>query len=76
MLTVGALRSAVTDASFRILAHQPRRSDLEQLAADVVAGAIRPVVDRTHPLARVGDALRRVGEGRALGKVVVSVRDA
>ena len=38
------------------------------------AGDIRISIDRTFELAEVPEALAHVGEGRALGKVVVEVR--
>ncbi|GIG23552.1 NADPH:quinone reductase [Cellulomonas chitinilytica] len=39
----------------------------------VLAGDVRTVVDRVYPLAEAPEALRRLGEGHALGKVVVEV---
>jgi NADPH:quinone reductase-like Zn-dependent oxidoreductase len=45
----------------------------EPLAALCVAREIRIPIDRTFELAEVPDALAHVGEGRALGKVVVEV---
>lgn len=49
------------------------RADLEALAELVDAGDVRPVIDRTYPLADAPEALRYVEEGHASGKVVVSV---
>jgi NADPH:quinone reductase-like Zn-dependent oxidoreductase len=43
------------------------------LAERCVAGDIDIRIDRTFGLDDVADALTRVGEGRALGKVVVEV---
>ena len=37
---------------------------------------LTPVIDRTYPLGEVPEAIRYLEEGRARGKVVVSVRDA
>jgi NADPH:quinone reductase-like Zn-dependent oxidoreductase len=36
-------------------------------------GAIRPVIDRRFPLSEVVDALRWVDDGKAMGKVVVTI---
>ena len=36
-----------------------------------VSGAVKVHIDRVFPLDEVPDALAHVGEGRALGKVVV-----
>jgi NADPH:quinone reductase-like Zn-dependent oxidoreductase len=41
-----------------------------------VSGDIRIHIDRTFGLEEVPQALAHVGEGRALGKVVVEVRPA
>ena len=40
------------------------------------AGTLTPVIDRTYPLAEVPEAIRYLEEGRAQGKVVISVRAA
>jgi hypothetical protein len=37
------------------------------------AGKIRPVIDRTYPLSETGEAIRYVEQGRATGKVVITV---
>jgi NADPH:quinone reductase-like Zn-dependent oxidoreductase len=51
---------------------RPSLPDLLELSRLVEAGLIRPVIDRTYPLAEAGDAIRHVEEGRAAGKVVVT----
>lgn len=47
--------------------------DLEDLAALVVSGAVRPVIERRYPLAQAPDAVRHVAAGHATGKVVVTI---
>jgi NADPH:quinone reductase-like Zn-dependent oxidoreductase len=47
--------------------------DVERIGELIAAGQLRPVIDRTFPLAEVADALRHVDEGRARGKVVITV---
>jgi NADPH:quinone reductase-like Zn-dependent oxidoreductase len=37
------------------------------------AGTIVPLIDRRFPLSEVPDALRYLGEGRAKGKLVITV---
>jgi len=49
--------------------------DVEKLKELIAAGKLRPVIDRTYPLSEVVQALRRVDDGRAAGKVVVTVGD-
>ena len=47
--------------------------DLATLAELFVAGKVVPVIDRRYPLSEVPEALRYLGEGRAKGKVVITV---
>jgi NADPH:quinone reductase-like Zn-dependent oxidoreductase len=47
-------------------------SDVETITALIARGSVRPVIDRTYPLADVVEALRHVDEGRARGKVVIT----
>jgi NADPH:quinone reductase-like Zn-dependent oxidoreductase len=49
------------------------RPDVETLKELIAAGKLKPVIDRTYPLSQVADALRQVDEGRARGKVVVTM---
>jgi NADPH:quinone reductase-like Zn-dependent oxidoreductase len=46
---------------------------LEELRKLLEAGTIRPVVDRTFPLEEVADAIRYLRDGRARGKIVITV---
>jgi NADPH:quinone reductase-like Zn-dependent oxidoreductase len=39
------------------------------------AGTVVPAIDRRYPLREVPDALRYLGEGRAKGKLVITVED-
>jgi len=50
-----------------------RREDLEFLAELIVDGRLTPLVDRSFPLEQVPDAIRYLREGRARGKVVITV---
>lgn len=49
------------------------RDDLEQLLAFLARTGVRPVVDSTFPLARVGEGLARLARGEQFGKVVAEV---
>jgi NADPH:quinone reductase-like Zn-dependent oxidoreductase len=49
------------------------RDDLLVLGELAAAGALRPVLDRTYPLDRAGEAIGYLETGRALGKVVVTI---
>jgi NADPH:quinone reductase-like Zn-dependent oxidoreductase len=47
--------------------------DVARLAALYAEGKLRPAIDRRYPLEQVVDALRYVDEGRAKGKVLITV---
>jgi NADPH:quinone reductase-like Zn-dependent oxidoreductase len=49
------------------------RPDVDRLKALFAAGAFRPRIDRRYPLDQVVDALRRVNDGQAQGKVVITL---
>jgi NADPH:quinone reductase-like Zn-dependent oxidoreductase len=50
-----------------------RSEDLEELRKLLETGAVRPVVDRTFPLDEVPEAIRYLRDGRARGKIVITV---
>jgi NADPH:quinone reductase-like Zn-dependent oxidoreductase len=62
-----------TGKNIRILAVQPNRDDLIFITELYEAGKLAPVIDRSYPLSEVPEALRYLGEGRAKGKVVITV---
>jgi NADPH:quinone reductase-like Zn-dependent oxidoreductase len=57
----------------RILAVPQNRQDLISITELCEAGKIVPVIDRRYSLNEVPEALRYVGEGRAKGKVVITL---
>ena len=50
-----------------------KAADLNVLRDLIDAGAITPALDRTYPLAETPAAIRRLLDGRARGKLVISV---
>jgi NADPH:quinone reductase-like Zn-dependent oxidoreductase len=48
-------------------------ADVQTLIELIAAGKVKPMIDRRFPLSQVVDALRWVDEGRARGKVVITV---
>lgn len=71
---LGALISRTGSKKLGINAWEPnKREDLAFLAELFKAGQVVPVIDRRYPLRDVPEALRYLGEGRALGKVVIAV---
>jgi len=49
------------------------RSELERLVALCRSSALRPLVDRTYPLAEARAALQRMADGEQRGKIVLTV---
>jgi NADPH:quinone reductase-like Zn-dependent oxidoreductase len=72
-VTVGALISLLGDRKIGLLLWHPSTDDLEEMKSLFAAGVVVPVIDRTYPLSEAGEALRHVGEGRAKGKIVISI---
>ena len=74
-LMVGAVISKATDKWMGLLIWwKPFNiADVVTLKALIAASKVKPVIDRRFPLSEVVDALRYVDEGRASGKVVITV---
>ena len=62
-----------SDRRLATLMATPSPDDLRGLAELIEDGAVTPVLDRLFPLSEVPQAIRYVEEGRARGKVVVTV---
>jgi NADPH:quinone reductase-like Zn-dependent oxidoreductase len=76
MLLLGVVDSMVRE---RVLKQRVRqflaktnRPDLLYLAELAAAGKLRPVIDRSYPIAEIGDAMRYMASGRVSGKLVVT----
>ncbi len=52
----------------------PRLEDLLALSEFIESGKLSPVIDRSFPLAGVGEAMRYLDKGHAHGKVVIAVQ--
>jgi len=50
-----------------------RQADLEELRQQIDAGRLTPMVDKTYPLPDVVQAIRRLEDGRAQGKIAITV---
>ena len=57
----------------RLIPHEQKREQLLTLTALIESGKLTPVLDRTYPLADTAEGLRRVEQGHARGKVVITV---
>jgi NADPH:quinone reductase-like Zn-dependent oxidoreductase len=72
VLTAGSVVGRVTGRSIGVLVVQEGPAHFAPLTDLCVAGDVRIHIDRIVALEEVPAALARVGEGRALGKVVVA----
>ena len=77
-VVVGRLRSRFSDRwSGLCLWWKPMHPpDVERLKGLIAAGQLRPAIDRRYPLRQVVEALRHVEDGRARGKVVITMDGA
>jgi NADPH:quinone reductase-like Zn-dependent oxidoreductase len=73
ILLLGPFMQRSAGRQVRLLAVQPNRKDLEHIAALCESREITIAIDRRFSLNEVPQALRYLGEGRAKGKVVVTV---
>lgn len=73
VVTVGAVLGRLTGRRIGLLVVKSGPAHFEPLAELCVSGDVQIHIDRTFGLDDVPEALTRVGEGRALGKVVVDV---
>jgi NADPH:quinone reductase-like Zn-dependent oxidoreductase len=67
------LLSAVVGQRLRSLIISENGGDLLVLRELLESGAVRPIIDRTYPLSETPAAVRYLEEGRARGKVVITV---
>ncbi|WP_104165697.1 NAD(P)-dependent alcohol dehydrogenase [Arthrobacter sp. SX1312] len=71
VVTVGAASGFLTGRRLGVLAVRQGPAHFEPVAQQCIDGDLGIHIDRTFPLGEVPQALTHVGEGRALGKVVV-----
>jgi hypothetical protein len=73
----GILRAVVVNGlvreRLRLIPHEQKREQLLTLTGLIEAGKLTPVLDRAYPLAGTAEGLRRVEQGHARGKVVITV---
>lgn len=73
LVTAGWMLGQVTGRSIGVLAVRPGPASFEPLAALCVAGDVKIHTHRSVTLEEVPAALAEVGEGHALGKVVIDL---
>lgn len=57
----------------KMVASKPNQARLQAVKEMIEVGKLRPVIEKTYPLAEVPDAIRHVETGHARGKVVIVV---
>lgn len=72
-MLVGPLLSMIDGRTMGNMMAEPDRGDLLAVSELVESGDVTPAIDRRYPLAEVPEAIRYVEDGRARGKVVVTV---
>ena len=76
MLQVLLLRPWIrrtTGKKIRILAVRPNTEDVGFVKELIEAGRVMPIIDKTYPPSEVPEAISYVGDGRAQGKVVITM---
>ncbi|MGE1173286.1 NADP-dependent oxidoreductase [Pseudomonas sp. BW7P1] len=75
LLSLGIRRKArKQDVRYAFVFMRANGAQLQQITALVEDGIIKPVVDRSFPFESTAEALKYVEQGRAKGKVVVSLK--
>jgi NADPH:quinone reductase-like Zn-dependent oxidoreductase len=67
------LQSAFVSQRMLTFTVKPNREDLLALKELVEGGTVTPVIDRTYSLSEVPDAIRYLEDGRARGKIAVTI---
>ncbi len=73
ILLLRPLIRRTTGKKVSVLVVQPNLKDMVYITELFEAGKIVPVIDRRYPLRAVPEALRYLGEGRAQGKVIITM---
>jgi NADPH:quinone reductase-like Zn-dependent oxidoreductase len=73
VLLLGPWIRRTAGKKIRLLAVHPNLKDMVYITELYEAGKVVPVIDRRYPLSEVPEALRYLGEGRAKGKVVITL---
>ena len=75
LLSLGIRRRArKQDIGYSFVFMRANGEQLQKISALVEAGIINPVIDRTFPFESTAEALKYVEQGRAKGKVVITIK--
>lgn len=73
VLVFGPWISKTGSRKMGLLAVKPNAKDLATVTELVAEGKLDSVIDRRYPLSETAEALRHLGAGHALGKVVITM---
>ncbi|HAV78103.1 MAG TPA: alcohol dehydrogenase [Anaerolineae bacterium] len=73
VLLFGGLIRRISNKNVRLLMVPQNREDLIAITEIIEAGRIRTVIDRTYPFDEIPEAMRYISDGKAKGKVVITV---
>jgi NADPH:quinone reductase-like Zn-dependent oxidoreductase len=74
ILFFGPLISRKEGKKIGVLMHKPNPADLSVLNNLFEEGKVKPVIDRSFPLSETAAAIRYLGEGHVLGKVIITIK--
>jgi NADPH:quinone reductase-like Zn-dependent oxidoreductase len=73
-LTVGSVISLLGNRKMKIMAVKPT-TEMAFIIEQIESGKIRPVIDKKYTLSEAAEAFRYLAEGRARGKVVITLEN-
>jgi len=59
--------------TMKLLMHKPTRKDLDTLTRLFEEGKVVPIIDRTYKLSELAEAFSYFGEGKFIGKIVITI---
>ncbi|MEM7735452.1 MAG: NAD(P)-dependent alcohol dehydrogenase [Deinococcota bacterium] len=74
-MLLGPLMSKKGGQTFTTMLAKANTRDLQVIADMLEQGKLNPVIDKRYPLSEVPEAIAYVEEGRARGKVIITVSD-
>ena len=72
-VTAGWLLSRLGTNRMGLLMAKPNKRDMTEVASLVAEGKLVPMIGRVYPLDEVPEAMRDLGEGHSLGKLVIRI---
>ncbi|MFC2125011.1 NAD(P)-dependent alcohol dehydrogenase [Bacteroidota bacterium] len=72
VMILGPMISKKRGKKLGVLMHKPNK-DLSYIIALFEAGKVIPVIDKCYPLSEVPEAIQRLGEGKSMGKIIITM---